>query len=122
VMMLGVGPDGHVNSLFPGLPQLHATGLTAGVTGSPKPPPERLSLTLPVINASERVWFVVSGADKAAALSLTLAGARAEEVPAAGVEGRGTTIFFVEAAAAVDVPESLIAPEEEWTNTHPSSG
>lgn len=115
--LLGVGPDGHVASLFPG----HATvgereRTVVAEYDSPKPPPERLSLTFPVINGSARVWLALAGADKAAALGLALAGARPEDVPAAGVEARQTTIFFVDEAAAADVPRNLIAPEDEWTD------
>ena len=77
------------------------------VRNSPKPPPERLSLTLPVINASKRVWMVLAGPDKASALGLALAGAELAEVPVAGVKGRKRTVFFVDRDAARDVPENL---------------
>ena len=54
VVMLGVGPDGHVASLFPGFPQLHADDAVAvGVTGSPKPPPLRVSLTFSTLNRTQ---------------------------------------------------------------------
>jgi 6-phosphogluconolactonase len=116
VTFLGMGPDGHIASLFPERTGIRESQLTVvAVTGSPKPPPERLSLTLPAINSSARVWLVVAGADKAAALGLTLAGASKNEVPAAGVEGRRTTLFFVDAEAAAEVPESLIDPGQFWT-------
>ena len=78
------------------------------VRDSPKPPPERLSLTRPVINSSQRVWLVLAGADKASALGLALAGASHDEVPAAGIKGRRRTVFFVDADAAAEVPETLI--------------
>ena len=80
------------------------------VRSSPKPPPERLSLTRPVLNSSDRVWMVLAGSDKASALGLTLAGASRDEVPAAGIKGRKRTVFFVDSEAAAEVPESLIAP------------
>ena len=116
ITFLGMGPDGHVASLFPERAGVRETERTViAVTGSPKPPPERLSLTLPVINSSARVWLVVAGGDKASALGLTLAGASINEVPAAGVEGRRSTLFFVDAAAAAEVPESLIDPGQFWT-------
>jgi len=70
----GLGPDGHTASLFPGHPQLDATGTTAGVTDSPKPPPERITLTLPALNASRHLMLLVSGEDKADALARVLAG------------------------------------------------
>ncbi len=116
ITFLGMGPDGHVASLFPERPGIRETERTVvAVTGSPKPPPERLSLTLPVLNASARVWLVVAGADKASALGLTLAGASVIEVPAAGIEGRRKTLFFVDAEAAAEVPETLIDPGQFWT-------
>lgn len=116
ITFLGMGPDGHVASLFPERSGVRETERTViPVTGSPKPPPERLSLTLPTINSSARVWLVVAGADKASALGLTLAGASINEVPAAGVEGRRSTLFFVDAAAAAEVDENLIDPGQFWT-------
>jgi 6-phosphogluconolactonase len=116
ITFLGVGPDGHIASLFPERSGIREKELTViPVRNSPKPPPERLSLTLPVINSSARVWLVVAGSDKAAALGLTLAGASIDEVPAAGVEGRRKTLFFVDAEAAQEVPENLIAPGQFWT-------
>jgi 6-phosphogluconolactonase len=116
ITFLGMGPDGHIASLFPEREGIRERALTViPVRNSPKPPPERLSLTLPVINSSARVWLVVAGADKAAALGLTLAGASIDEVPAAGAEGRRKTLFFVDADAAQEVPENLIAPGQFWT-------
>jgi 6-phosphogluconolactonase len=116
ITFLGMGADGHIASLFPergGIREQDKTVIS--VRKSPKPPPERLSLTLPAINSSTRVWLVVAGADKASALGLTLAGASVNEVPAAGVEGRRKTLFFVDADAASHVPEHLIAPGQFWT-------
>lgn len=116
ITFLGMGPDGHIASLFPERSGIRETVSTVvPVRNSPKPPPERLSLTLPVINSSARVWLVVAGADKASALGLTLAGASINEVPAAGVEGRRRTLFFVDADAAAEVPETLIDPGQFWT-------
>jgi 6-phosphogluconolactonase len=111
-----MGPDGHIASLFPERSGIRESERTViAVRNSPKPPPERLSLTLPVLNSSARVWLVVAGADKASALGLTLAGASINEVPAAGIEGRRRTLFFVDAEAAAEVPESLIDPGQFWT-------
>ena len=67
ILMLGVGPDGHVASLFPGSPaaRRRTTGSRSGVTDSPKPPPERVSLTFAALNRARSVWFLVSGDAKA---------------------------------------------------------
>jgi 6-phosphogluconolactonase len=70
----GMGPDGHTASLFPNHPQLDAMERVTGVTDSPKPPPERITLTLPTLNASHRLMLLVTGADKAPALARVLAG------------------------------------------------
>lgn len=116
ITFLGVGPDGHIASLFPelaGIQERAASVVT--VHNSPKPPAERLSLTLPVINASQRVWLVIAGADKASALGLTLADASVTAVPAAGVKGVVATVFFVDAEATAEVPDNLTATEIFWT-------
>lgn len=109
VCFLGVGPDGHVASLFPDRSEVTETdAATLPVRDSPKPPSERVTLTRPVINSSKRVWLVLTGADKASALGLALAGASYTNVPAAGAKGRKRTIFFVDEAAASEVSEDLI--------------
>lgn len=103
LVMLGVGPDGHVASLFPGFPQLDVQDTIAvPVTGSPKPPPERVTLTYPALNRSEEVWFVVSGPDKAEAVGRALATPPADlhDTPAAGVHGETETTWFLDHDAA----------------------
>lgn len=111
ITFLGVGPDGHIASLFPDRPGIRETEATViAESESPKPPSERLTLTRPVLNASDRIWLVLAGCDKASALGLALAGASYTEVPVAGAKGRKRTVFFVDQDAAVDVPENLIAP------------
>ncbi|MCS3842740.1 6-phosphogluconolactonase [Microbacterium sp. AK031] len=109
VCFLGVGPDGHIASLFPDRPEVTETDAAVlPVRDAPKPPAERVTLTRPVINSSKRVWLVLTGADKASALGLALAGASYTNVPAAGAKGRKRTIFFVDQAAASEVSEDLI--------------
>lgn len=112
VCFLGVGPDAHIASLFPDRPEITITDQSVvAVRDSPKPPPERISLTRPVINSSKRVWLVLAGADKASALGLALAGASYTSVPAAGAKGTRRTVFFVDEAAAGKVPPELIDGE-----------
>jgi 6-phosphogluconolactonase len=102
ILMLGVGPDGHIASLFPGFPQLDVDDrIAVGVTGSPKPPPERISLTFDALNRSKSVWFLVSSEDKAQAVARALAeGTDRHDCPAAGVTGSEETIWFLDRAAA----------------------
>lgn len=112
ICFLGVGPDGHIASLFPDRQEIHITdAAVVAVRNSPKPPPERVSMTRPVINDSKRVWMVLTGSDKASALGLALAGASYASVPAAGAKGRKRTVFFVDETAAEKVPYELIDRE-----------
>jgi 6-phosphogluconolactonase len=104
VLMLGVGEDGHVASIFPGHPAGHATGTTAAEHDSPKPPPARTTLTMRAIRTAEEVWLVASGPDKAEAVGAALAGADPHQVPAAGAVGTDKTLWLLDRAAAVNVP------------------
>jgi 6-phosphogluconolactonase len=114
ICLLGVGPDAHIASLFPDRPEIHITdAAVVPVRDSPKPPPDRLSLTRPVINSSARVWMALAGQDKASALGLALAGASYASVPAAGAKGRRRTVLFVDTAAAEQVPAELIDPDAD---------
>ncbi|WES65586.1 6-phosphogluconolactonase [Microbacter sp. GSS18] len=112
VCFLGVGSDAHIASLFPDRPEIQIVDrAVVPVRDSPKPPPERITVTRPVINSSLRVWMVLAGEDKAAALGLALAGANYVNVPAGGAKGRRRTVFFVDDAAAARVPPELIDQE-----------
>lgn len=98
LVLLGMGPDGHIASLFPGSGSLDATeALVVAEYDSPKPPPVRLSVTLPVINAARQVWLVVAGAAKADAVAAALQGT---ELPAGRVHGQDVTLWLLDAAAA----------------------
>ena len=101
VLMLGVGPDGHVASLFPGHPALDARdAIAVGVRDSPKPPPERVTLTFEALNHARAVWFLVSGDEKADAVARALGGADLHATPAAGVTGEDETIWFLDRSSA----------------------
>jgi 6-phosphogluconolactonase len=102
VVVLGVGPDGHVASLFPHHPaQRTENAIAIAVHDSPKPPPDRVSLTFECLNRAREVWFLVSGDDKAdAVLAATTPGTDRWDVPASGVRGGLATRWLVDAAAA----------------------
>ncbi|WP_405879017.1 6-phosphogluconolactonase [Streptomyces sp. NBC_01136] len=111
VLMLGVGPDTHVASLFPELPAVRETERTVvGVHGAPKPPPTRITLTLPAIRSAREVWLLAAGEDKAQAAAIALSGAGEVQAPAAGAHGRSRTLWLLDAAAASQLPRSLYPP------------
>ena len=101
VLLLGVGPDAHVASLFPGLPGVAETERTVvAVTDAPKPPPTRISLTLPAVRSADEVWLLAAGPDKADAAALALSGPSVTQAPAAGARGRVRTRWLLDEAAA----------------------
>ena len=100
VLMLGIGPDGHCASLFPGRPEVGAAGVTVAVHDSPKPPPLRVSLTMPVLQRARQVWFVASGEGKADAVTRSVAGGDVSVTPSAGPRGAEGTRWYVDEAAA----------------------
>lgn len=103
LMLLGMGPDGHTASLFPG--RSDYPGWVAAVHDSPKPPPVRLTLTLELINQSREILFLVAGADKAATVKAVLEpGEGGEPLPAARVEAvAGATVWLLDRAAAAEL-------------------
>ena len=77
-----------------------SSGTLVGVTDSPKPPPRRITLTLPAIRRSREVWLVVSGDGKADAVAAALGGAAPVDLPAAGAVGREATVWLLDEDAA----------------------
>jgi 6-phosphogluconolactonase len=109
VLMLGIGPEGHVASIFPDSPAARAAGSVVAVRNSPKPPPTRISLTFSALQAAREVWVLASGAEKAEAVAdalapQTRAGVSQERLPAAGARGRDRTLFLLDEAAAGKLP------------------
>lgn len=104
VLLLGIGDDGHVASVFPEHPAAYEARPVVAVRGSPKPPPVRITLTLPAINTAEEVWLVAAGAGKASVVGMALAGAGPVQLPAAGVRGVDQTLWLLDRAAAAHLP------------------
>jgi len=103
VLMLGVGEDGHVASVFPEHPVAYETRPVSAVRGSPKPPPIRTTLTLPALNTAAEVWLVAAGPDKADAVGTALNGTSPVPLPAASVHGVDRTIWHLDQAAATKI-------------------
>lgn len=107
VLLLGLGGEGHTASIFPFSPAAREEAASVvAVRDCPKPPPTRVSLTFPALRAADEVWLLTSGAAKADAVGLALAGADPVSLPAAGARGRLRTVWLVDDAAAgkVGVP------------------
>ncbi len=104
VLLLGMGPEGHVASIFPDSPAVRDERPVVAVRDCPKPPPTRVSLGFAAIGSAEEVWLLVSGEGKADAVARALGGATPDELPAAGVHGRRATRWLLDAAAASRLP------------------
>jgi 6-phosphogluconolactonase len=105
VHLLGMGPEGHINSLFPDTSAVReTTRMVVAVEDSPKPPPQRITLTLPAVRRSREVWLMVSGAAKADAAAAAIGGAQPVSIPAAGAVGLETTLWLLDEEAAAKLP------------------
>lgn len=107
VLMLGMGPEGHVASIFPESPAAHDERAAFAVHGCPKPPPTRISLGFSAITTAREVWLIVSGEEKAPMVALALSGAGRVQVPAAGALGTRQTLWLLDEAAASRLPREL---------------
>ena len=102
ISFVGMGPDGHVLSLFPGH-EIPAAGVTViAEHNSPKPPPQRLSFSYEAINNSGEIWFTVGGADKAEAVSVAFSDAPTR-LPVGRVHAVNKTVWFIDDAAAAGI-------------------
>jgi 6-phosphogluconolactonase len=111
VCLLGVGEEGHCASIFPASPAVYDTERSVvAVRNCPKPPPTRVSLTLPAIRRAQEVWLMTTGENKAAAVSMALSGAGEVQVPAAGAHGRRRTLWLLDQAAASKIPDLFTPP------------
>lgn len=100
VAVLGMGPDGHFASLFPGHSTLDGTDDVLLEEDSPKPPPARLTLSREVLTSARHIWVIAGGASKAEALGRAFAGADFHDIPIAALRGERTTWWLDEEAAA----------------------
>lgn len=99
IALIGMGPDGHICSLFPGRVDMDEASPILAIRNSPKPPPERITVSMPVMRACREVWLTTAGAAKADALGAAFAGASPLDIPVAGVLAPTTRVFLDEAAA-----------------------
>jgi 6-phosphogluconolactonase len=104
VLLLGMGPEGHVASIFPHSPAASDDRPVVAVRDCPKPPPTRVSLGFSAIGGAEEVWLLVAGEGKAEAVASALGGADPLDLPAAGACGRRATRWLLDAAAASRLP------------------
>lgn len=102
ITFLGMGPDGHICSLFPGKPLPAAGVQIIAEHDSPKPPSQRLSFTYEAVNTSDEIWFVVAGGDKADAVEVAF-GDDPQSLPVGRIQASGRTVWFVDSAAGAKV-------------------
>jgi 6-phosphogluconolactonase len=103
-VLLGVGPDGHVGSLFPGHPALHDHRTVLAIKAAPKPPTHRITLSMPVLLNAARVAIVAYGEEKAAVIHAALHDPDSD-LPVARVAQRSQRCVFVLDHAAAGQPE-----------------
>ena len=100
IALIGMGPDGHICSLFPGRVDMNEASPILAIRNSPKPPPQRITVSMPVMRACGEVWLTTAGSAKADALGRAFAGASPLDIPVAGVLAPTTRVYLDEAAAA----------------------
>ncbi|OXM64961.1 6-phosphogluconolactonase [Amycolatopsis thermalba] len=111
ICLLGLGGEGHTASVFPESPAVYETERSVvAVRNCPKPPPTRVSLTLPAIRRSHDVWLMTTGEAKADAVALALSGAGEVQVPVAGARGQRRTLWLLDRAAAGKLSNVYLPP------------
>ena len=98
IAFVGVGPDGHICSLFPDKPEIEPWVLVIAEHDSPKPPPQRLSFSYEAMNSVDEIWFVIAGADKQDAVAVAF-GDNPKQLPVGRVQGKSKTVWFVDQSA-----------------------
>jgi len=108
VVLLGMGDEGHTASIFPRSPAVYETERSVvAVHGCPKPPPTRVTLTLPTIRRAAEVWIITTGEAKAPAVAMALGGAGEVAIPVAGAQGRRSTRWLLDRPAATKLPHPV---------------
>ena len=101
IVLVSIGPDGHVASLFPEAASLRSEAVTLAIVDSPKPPPVRVSMGFSALNDCSEAWLLASGGEKADVVDLMLTqGAGFLQIPAAGIQGRQRTLLLIDEPAA----------------------
>ena len=100
IALIGMGPDGHICSLFPGRVDMDEASPILPIRNSPKPPPERITVSMPVMRSCGEVWLTTAGSAKADALGRAFAGTSPLDLPVAGILSPTTRVYLDEAAAA----------------------
>ena len=100
IALIGMGPDGHICSLFPRRVDLEEPSPILAIRNSPKPPPERITVSMPIMRACGEVWLTTAGSAKADALGRAFAGASPFDLPVAGILGPSTRVYLDQAAAS----------------------
>lgn len=100
IALIGMGPDGHICSLFPGRVDMDEASPILAIRNSPKPPPQRITVSMPIMRACGEVWLTTAGAAKADALGAAFAGASPLDIPVAGILTPTTRVYLDEAAAS----------------------
>jgi 6-phosphogluconolactonase len=110
VLLLGLGPEGHIASIFPESPAAYDERPVVAVHSCSKPPPCRITMTQVAITSASEVWIVAAGGEKAHAARLALSGAGPLQVPAAGAIGLSRTLWLLDKDAASALPPGLSRP------------
>ena len=101
IVLLSIGPDGHVASLFPEAASLRSDAVTLSIHDSPKPPPVRVSMGITALNDCSEAWLLASGEEKASVIDMMLTqGAGFLQIPAAGIEAHDRTLLLIDESAA----------------------
>lgn len=98
LMLMGMGPDGHIASLFPDRTSGEGSFPVVAEHSSPKPPPQRLSFSYDTINQARQIWFTVAGSDKADAVAKAF-GDEPAIIPAGRIQGKEKTVWYVDQTA-----------------------